>query len=146
MPSIKTSKSGNLCFTINHLCIYGNSIVDFYSNSYQHCDRCLLNTTFIFPASKRNRKNKTKVKPHFIQITQKHEEGFSNKWQTNKGFYSHMKHNPMNNLCKSQSCVCNKLILGQSLSYARGQALLKADANILLPLCSRLLVFLWNMR
>lgn len=33
MPSSKTSKSGNLCFTINHLSIYGNSIVDFYSNS-----------------------------------------------------------------------------------------------------------------
>lgn len=62
------------------------------------------------------------------------------------GFYSHMKHNPMNNLCRSQSCVCNKLILGQSVSYASGQALFKADPNNLFPVCSRLLVFLWNMR
>lgn len=45
-----------------------------------------------------------------------------------------MKHNPTSNLCKSQSCVCNKLILGQSVSYARGQTLFKADPNI--PLLS----------
>lgn len=62
------------------------------------------------------------------------------------GFYSHMKHNPMSNLCKSQNCVCNKLILGQSVSYARGQALFKVDPNILFPLSSRLLVFLCNTR
>lgn len=62
------------------------------------------------------------------------------------GFYSHMKHNPMSNLCKSQSCVCNNLILRKSISYARGQALFKADPNILFPLCLRLLVLLWNTR
>lgn len=56
------------------------------------------------------------------------------------GFYSHMKHNPTSNLCKSQSCVCNKLILGQSVSYARGQTLFKADPNIPFALCSSLLV------
>lgn len=56
------------------------------------------------------------------------------------GFYSHMKHNPKSNLCKSQSCVCNKLVLGQSVSYARGQTLFKADPNIPFALCSSLLV------
>lgn len=71
---------------------------------------------------------------------QKHEKRLSNKLQTKIGFYSHMKHNPTSNLCKSQSCVCNKLILGQSVPYARGQTLFKADPNIPFALCSSLLL------
>lgn len=66
--------------------------------------------------------------------------------QIKTGFDSHMKDNPMGNLCKSQSCACNKHFLGQTVSYTRGQALFKSDPNILFPLCSRLLVSLWNTR
>lgn len=31
MPSSKSSKSGNLWFTVKHLCVYSNMVVDFYS-------------------------------------------------------------------------------------------------------------------
>lgn len=80
MPSRKTSNSGNLWFTINHLCLYGNIIVDFYSfPTNKGRDVWSFKYYLSILAPKGNRKKKSKSKPYLIQIIQKHEKGFSNK-------------------------------------------------------------------